>query len=104
PAGDAGARNAAERFAALVAETRGLKLAVASRAAAPAIRFVRAATGKPESYRLDVTARGATITAGDDAGLLYGAVTLWQAMTQAPGKGAITVPAFGVADAPRFGW
>jgi hexosaminidase len=104
PAGDAGARNAAERFAALVAETRGLKLAVASRAAAPAIRFVRATTGKPESYRLDVTARGATITAGDDAGLLYGAVTLWQAMTQAPGKGAVRVPAFGVIDAPRFGW
>ncbi|MDV3457134.1 family 20 glycosylhydrolase [Sphingomonas sp. HF-S4] len=104
PEGDAGARNAAERFAALVAETRGLKLAIAPRAAAPAIRFVRAATGKPESYRLDVTPRGATITAGDDAGLLYGAVTLWQAMTQVPGKGAVRVPAFGVVDAPRFGW
>ena len=104
PAGDAGARIAAERFAALVAESRGLKLAIGASRAGGSIRFVRAATGKAESYRLDVTPRGAVITAGDDAGLLYGAVTLWQAMTQAPGKGAVTVPAFGVADAPRFGW
>jgi hexosaminidase len=104
PAGDAGARNAAERLAALIAESRGLKLAIGSRAGAGSIRFVRAATGRPESYRLDVTPRGAVITAGDDAGLLYGAVTLWQAMTQDPGKGAVRIPAFGVTDAPRFGW
>lgn len=104
PAGDAGARIAAERLAALIDRARGLKLAIGSRASAPSIRFVRAATGKPESYRLDVTPRGAIITAGDDAGLFYGAVTLWQAMTQAPGKGAVTVPAFDVTDAPRFGW
>ncbi|TGX56281.1 beta-hexosaminidase [Sphingomonas gei] len=104
PAGDPGARVAAERFAALIAETRGLKLAIGSRERAGSIRFVRAATGKAESYRLEVMPGGAVITAGDDAGLLYGAVTLWQAMTQAPGKGAVSVPAFGVADAPRFGW
>jgi hexosaminidase len=104
PAGDAGARIAAERFAALIAESRRLALKIGSGASAPSIRFVRAATGKAESYRLEVSPRGAVITAGDDAGLLYGAVTLWQAMTQAPGKGAVSIPAFGVADAPRFGW
>ncbi|MDP5279652.1 family 20 glycosylhydrolase [Sphingomonas sp. DG1-23] len=104
PAEDAGARIAAERLAALIAGSRGLKLAIGTRSAGAPIRFVRAATGKAESYRLEVTPRGAVITAGDDAGLLYGAVTLWQAMTQAPGKGAVSIPAFGVADAPRFGW
>ncbi len=104
PPGDAGARVAAERLAALLAESRGLKLTTASRASGAAVTFVRAPTGKAESYRLEVTPRGAIITAGDDAGLLYGAVTLWQAMTQVPGKGAVSVPAFGVSDAPRFGW
>lgn len=104
PSGDAGARNAAECLAALIAESRGLVLGVGSRTSGPSIRFVRAATGKPESYRLEVTPRGAVITAGDDAGLLYGAVTLWQAMTQAPGKGPVSVAAFKVIDAPRFGW
>ncbi|MDT8757402.1 family 20 glycosylhydrolase [Sphingomonas psychrotolerans] len=104
PAGDAGARSAAERFAALLAQSRGLKLSIASSDTAGAVRFFRANTGKAESYRLEVTPRGAVITAGDDAGLLYGAVTLWQAMTQAPGKGAVSIPAFGVTDAPRFGW
>ncbi|WBY09179.1 family 20 glycosylhydrolase [Sphingomonas sp. 7/4-4] len=104
PDGDAGARNAAERLAELIAESRGFKLGVGSRASGPSIHFVRAASGKPESYRLEVTSRGAVITAGDDAGLLYGAVTLWQAMTQVPGKGAVEIPAFGAVDAPRFGW
>ncbi|WP_233503626.1 beta-N-acetylhexosaminidase [Sphingomonas psychrotolerans] len=104
PAADTGARIAAERLAALVAEARGFELKVGSDASTPSIRFVRAATGKAESYRLEVTPKGATITAGDDAGLLYGAVTLWQAMTQAPGRGAVSIPAFTVADAPRFGW
>lgn len=104
PSGDSGARVAAERLAALIAGSRGLALRVGSPASGPSIRFVRAATGKREGYRLDVTPRGAVITAGDDAGLLYGAVTLWQAMTQAPGKGPVSVAAFKVIDAPRFGW
>ena len=83
PAGDAGARIAAERFAVLIAQSRGLRLAIGSPASAASIRFVRAATGKAESYRLDVSPRGAVITAGDDAGLLYGAIldfSAWENM------------------------
>jgi hexosaminidase len=101
---DGGARNAAERLAALVKGSRGFAPAIAASASGPAIRFRRARTGDAESYRLDVTGAGATITAGDDAGLLYGAVTLWQAMTQGAGQGAVTVPGFTVNDTPRFHW
>ncbi|MET0308071.1 MAG: family 20 glycosylhydrolase [Sphingomonas sp.] len=101
---DSGARNAAERLAALVKGSRGFAPAIAANAKGVAIRFVRAPTGEAESYRLHVDGTGATITAGDDAGLLYGAVTLWQAMTQAAGQGAVTVPGFAVRDAPRFHW
>lgn len=104
PPDDAGARNAAERLAALTRSARGFTPAIRTADRGPAIRFVRGASGEPESYRLDVGTDGATITAGDDAGLLYGAVSLWQAMTQAAGQGAVTVPGFTVRDAPRFHW
>ena len=104
PAGDAGARNAALRFADLVRRTRGLELQVVSDAKGPAIRFRRGQADGAESYRLAVGTDGATITAGDDAGLLYGGVTLWQAMTQEPGTGAVQVAGFTVRDAPRFHW
>ncbi|MBO9623375.1 MAG: family 20 glycosylhydrolase [Sphingomonas sp.] len=103
-AGDAGARNAALRFAELVRQTRGLELRLVSAAKGPAIRFRRAATGDAESYRLEVGSQGATITAGDDSGLLYGGVTLWQAMTQDAGRGAVRLDGFTVRDAPRFHW
>lgn len=104
PAGDTGARAAADRLIELLKRSRGLTLHMTAASPHAAIRFVRGATGKPESYRLEVGANGATITAGDDAGLLYGAVTLWQAATQVSGAGAVTIPGLAINDAPRFGW
>jgi hexosaminidase len=101
---DRGAGNAAERLAALVQGSRGFAPVIGTEAKGAAIRFRRAPTGDAESYRLEVGSAGATITAGDDAGLLYGAVTLWQAMTQDAGQGATTVPGFTVSDTPRFHW
>lgn len=104
PEGDEGARNAALRFAELVQRTRGLKLKVVTMQDSAGIRFQRSPGGTPESYRLEVGANGATITAGGDAGLLYGGVTLWQAMTQDAGRGAVSLDGFTVQDAPRFAW
>jgi hexosaminidase len=104
PANDPGARNAAERFAALVKTSRGLTLAIRSGEAANGIHFRRAPGGAPESYGLSVNDRGAQIVAASDSGLLYGGVSLWQAMTQAPGKGAVKLDGFDVLDAPRFTW
>ncbi|MBO9499114.1 MAG: family 20 glycosylhydrolase [Novosphingobium sp.] len=103
-ADDSGARNAAERFAELVKRNRGLVLPIVTQPAPGAIRFRRGGVGGEESYRLDVSSDGATITSPGDSGLLYGGVTLWQAMTQDAGKGAVTVTGFTVADAPRFRW
>ena len=99
PGGDAGARNAAGLFGELIARTNGFSPRIA---ATGAIRFARA-TGIPaEGYRLVTTPHGATIVAGDDAGLFYGAVTLWQ-LAQA-GERAAFVPAVTIADSPRFRW
>ena len=102
PAGDAPARNAAERLAALLSQTHHVQLTVGEAGSGP-IRFVRGGAGPAESYRLEVTPAGATISAGDAAGMFYGAVTLWQLLTPGP-DGRVSAAAITVDDAPRFGW
>lgn len=96
PRGDAGAANAAARLGELLKRSRGFSPGPGSDGT---IRFAREDGGKPESYRLVVDGAHATISAGDDAGLFYGAVTLWQLA----GAGG-AVPAVTINDAPRFGW
>ncbi|WP_294395423.1 family 20 glycosylhydrolase [uncultured Sphingomonas sp.] len=95
--GPAGA-NAAARLSDLM-RTQNVTLSAAGKG--PAIRFVHRAGMPAEGYRLVTDTSGATITASDDAGLLYGAVTLWQLATQDPGH---HVPAVTMEDHPRFGW
>ena len=53
--------------------------------------------GAPESYRLDVTPDGASIVAGDSAGLFYGRQTLAQLI-----DAGSPVRAIHIEDAPRF--
>jgi hexosaminidase len=96
PAGDPGARNAADRFVELLARTGGPKLAIRG---AGKIRFQRVSGLPAEGYRLVSDSGGATIAASDDAGLFYGAVSLWQ-LAGTTG----VVPAVTVTDAPRFKW
>jgi len=102
PAGDASARTSAQWLADRLRHDRGLSLKLAGTADGPAVRFVRdPSIAGDEAYRLDVTPTGATIAARTDAGLFYGAVTLWQAVTSAPGT---ALPAMHIDDAPRFAW
>jgi hexosaminidase len=98
PPGDAGARQAADRLVDLLRRTRGFAPAIGE---SGDIRLVRGPGQPPEGYRLDVTSSGATIAASDDAGLLYGAITLWQLATTGPDA---TIPVVSIADAPRFRW
>ncbi|WP_420607083.1 family 20 glycosylhydrolase [Novosphingopyxis sp.] len=101
PPRDPGASAAADLLADWLVRTGGPALVVRE-ASAGTIRFVRRAGLPAEGYALDVTPDGATIAASDDAGLLYGAVTLWQLATQDGVVG--TLPAVHVSDAPRFAW
>jgi hexosaminidase len=57
-----------------------------------------------ESYRLEVSKDGVQIDAPDAAGLLHGAVTLWQLATQDSAKGAVEIAGVTIADQPRFAW
>jgi hexosaminidase len=104
PAGDAGALKTARYLADLLHRTRGLSLPVIAGpppAGRAAIVFDR--NGPPgEAYRLRAEASGAGIAAKDDAGLFYGAVTLWQ--LAGPGRGAVALPPGEIDDAPRFAW
>jgi hexosaminidase len=104
PAGDAGAGVAARLLAARVKTWRGLALETGGDAGS--IRFVRdSSVAGREAYRLTVDAKGATIAASGDAGLVYGAMTLAQLASPdtAFGKPA-RIGAVTIADAPRFQW
>lgn len=109
PSGDAGARAAAERLKDLVARTRvfGLVLGEGREARPGRISFVRrdGVAGGPEAYELDVGPNGAVVSASTDAGLYYGAETLWQLMSQETARvHAISIPVLHIHDAPRFAW
>ncbi len=64
----------------------------------------------PEGYRLDITARGITITGNDQAGCFHGIQTLRQLLPPAldaavvPGDLALEVPCLSISDYPRFKW
>ena len=102
-----GARAVATQFATLLAKGFAVEPALADgTGVAGAIRFAidpaRAAAGA-ESYLLEVAPEGVTVSAGDAAGLFYGAMTLLQ-LAAADDAGAVTLPAVRIEDAPRFGW
>jgi len=105
---DASTRQTADYLAGLLSRTRRLSLHVAQAAgAAHAIvlrRDPQAPVAEPEGYALDVTPQGIRIVARDDAGLFYGAITLWQLLTPDAQRGAVRVPAMHIRDWPRFRW
>ncbi len=73
-----------------------------------AISFVRVENDTsfgPEAYAIVAKPDGVTVKARTPAGLLYGAVTLWQLLTLAtPQNGIGQIPALEIRDTPRFAW
>ncbi len=100
----------ARQFAALLAQGGGVQLAPAAASGpgdhARAIVFrldpAHAAAGR-EAYLLEVGSDRVEVSAGDAAGLFYGAMTLLQLAT-AEEAGEVVLPALRIEDAPRFGW
>ncbi len=102
-AGDPDAAVAARYLSGLLARSRGLSLAVQTGGpSAGTIAFERRSGLGPEAYRLEVLPRGITISATGFAGLLYGAVTLWELLP--PGRGEAYVPAQRIRDQPAYPW
>ena len=101
---DAGTKTAAKLLAQQVKVVRGLSLA--SDAGNGPIRFVRdASVVGDEAYTLTVDAKGVTIAASGDAGLVHGAMTLAQLLSPDAAIGKpVTLAAMTIRDAPRFKW
>ncbi len=100
---DDAARRAAGQFVELLARNGGPTLAVADDAGQAQVRFRLdpSATNTAEGYALKVSRSGIEISAGDDVGLFYGAVTAAQLLTgDVPGR----VAAATIDDTPRFRW
>ncbi|MGX5729292.1 family 20 glycosylhydrolase [Pseudoxanthomonas beigongshangi] len=99
------ARRVAGRFADFLAAARGARLALSGPGEGGIVFALdpAATASSPEGYRLDVTPAGIRVTAADERGLFYGAITLWQLATQAPSLPA-RIPAVAIQDAPRFPW
>jgi len=107
PAGDAGALAAATYLKDMALSSRGLALRLAPSSARRArIVFTRdgAADLGPEGYALTVKDGQARIVARTDAGLFYGAVTLWRLLTADGGRGPASLAPVAVTDRPRFAW
>jgi hexosaminidase len=107
PAGDAAAQRVARYLSDLALKTRGLTLKVATGqppATVPAIVIARRRGLGDEAYALDVERGQARIEATGDAGLFYGAVTLWQLLTPNGQRGPMTLAAVRIDDRPQFAW
>ncbi|SFF72857.1 hexosaminidase [Novosphingobium sp. CF614] len=109
PGGDHAARAAAQFLVDRVRAERGIALVVGAggrEGARPRIRFVReAGISGDEAYRLTVTAKGATVAASGDRGLMWGAATLAQLLSPDARFGQpVRVPALTITDTPRFSW
>lgn len=100
---DKGAAMAAQLLIDRVRIDRGLTLA---KAANGAIRLERdASISGEEAYRLDIDAKGATIRASGDRGLIWGAMTLAQLLSPDAQFGKpVTLSALSINDTPRFRW
>ncbi|HWY24310.1 MAG TPA: family 20 glycosylhydrolase [Nevskia sp.] len=108
--GDTAGHDAAAFLKQTLAQTGGpqLQLQTGDGGAEPAITLLsdpQAAGAGAEDYSLDVSPQGIRISAREPAGLFYGAVTLWQLLTPAPGGAATRqIPALHIEDHPRFAW
>ncbi|MBW8809731.1 MAG: family 20 glycosylhydrolase, partial [Lysobacter sp.] len=110
-AGQAGERRVADYFATKVKALRGFAPVIAeTQAASNGARNAIAlsidpdlATGE-EAYVLDIQPDGVRIRARTEAGLFYGAVSLWQLLTADGGQGATRIAAQRIEDAPAYPW
>jgi len=105
---DASTRRTANYLAGLIDKNRGLHLRVEEHITSPKaivlLREPKAAVTNAEGYTLDITPQGIRISARDDAGLFYGAMTLAQLLTPDENHGPVSVPAMHISDQPRFVW
>jgi hexosaminidase len=109
-ADDARVRGAAQRFVEHLSRATGIPLHYLSAESATATIAIRSEhsgdkvqkLGEDESYVLDVTEKGAKLSAPNPLGVIHGLQTLLQLV--APSAQGFAAPAVHIEDAPRFPW
>ncbi|WHZ20658.1 MAG: beta-glycosyl hydrolase [Rhodanobacteraceae bacterium] len=110
--GDTQASAVAQRFAVLVATTRGLHLRVETQGdeQAPATIVFRldpdARSADDAGYRIVIGDGRIEVTARTPRGVFYGGVTLWQLLTPDPSEAGMSASVGDgtIVDHPRFAW
>jgi hexosaminidase len=69
-----------------------------------AIIFTKEDMEKSEAYRLSVKADVISISVSDNAGALYGAMSLFQLMEKDTARDLVNIKEVEIVDYPRFGW
>ncbi len=66
---------------------------------------IDSSSGKPGSYRIQLSSSQSLVTAADETGIFYACQTLIQILTQySSGEGSINIPALSISDSPAFSW
>ena len=106
PQANGDAAEAARYLSELWKRSNGLILPIVSHpayaSADSVIRFEQTPGYGPEAYRVDVAPHRITVSASTAAGLLYGAVTLWQLLPVGLKGGQIAAQT--IVDEPRYVW
>jgi hexosaminidase len=103
-AGDTQAKKVATQLQAWLRQARGVTVPVVEGKPGSGTIWLHteASVKGIEAYALDVDDKGIRITANDETGLFYGAVTLWQLATDPAAQNG--VPGVHIVDKPRFEW
>jgi hexosaminidase len=101
---DAGGLAAARYLKNMMLRSRKLGLRLAPADSGPIVFTRDAPDLGPEGYVLTVKDGHIRIAARTDAGLFYGAVTLWRLLTADGGRGAVNLQPVEITDRPRFAW
>jgi hexosaminidase len=99
---DAEARPVVPQLQEMLAKVHAMPMRIGGKGG-PRLTFVHRAAktaGLDESYGLEVTPAGVKIAASGRTGYFYGAVSLWQMLSEAHG----TLAAVSIEDEPRFRW
>ena len=101
--------SARQRFFATLSRETGILFSAATQASKPSFLIKTALSGKPvqelgedESYRLEITATHAELTAPNPLGAMHGLQTFLQLVRVTPQ--GFSVPAVAIDDQPRFPW
>jgi hexosaminidase len=109
--GDASVRVIAHYFSEILERARGWRPVIVQGTVQDAPKrsvvftLVSGAAGGAEAYTIDISSKGAVVSASDPRGLFNGAVTLWQLLTMhTADTREIRVPGLRIVDAPRLRW